>query len=498
MGKITTTKINRWDGGVSGDIREQIPNKFARSQHFDILTNPKRLTPYRSTITDEVSKTPGIVRFVEGNSQFWGMGDGEAGATGKAKVYYKNGTDPTITDWTVFSSQSTSAQKDESFGFYKDFLYWFAGSTLLQRLDTNGGGTPVTAYQTLTSFSTVAEPVLHPADNIMYMFTDNIVHTLNNTTWTEGALTLPDNLKITSATAYGDFLAIGCSPKNTGEENSIVYLWDRDSSLSTISQKIDFGKSDLRHIAVLDGLLIGIMDRYLTASTSIFDPSFQVRVASGSGSILLHDIISDTIPTSLNLNSNKFIEDNKLYFTASHKKDGILSEGIWVLTKNSLGEFIITLDYIEEDVSGTNPFQGIYKYRGYWWIAHSADGSVNQTDTTANYTFTSIYESLVFGKPEMTNDLLSATITTLALPTAGQVVLKYLKDEDIDGQDWAGTSTTIFTNTTDNSIRHTAVNDSTGTTLPKYKEIQFRIESTGGAEITGLVFRSEEFKDDII
>ena len=76
---------------------------------------------------------------------------------------------------------------------------------------------------------------------------------------------------------------------------------------------------------------------------------------------------------------------------------------------------------------------------------------------------------------------------TEPLPTAGQVVIKYRKDEDLnDDTTW----TTIFTNTTDNSISHDAVNIS-GEVLTQYKEIQFRIESTGGAVITGLKYKYE-------
>ncbi len=47
--------------------------------------------------------------------------------------------------------------------------------------------------------------------------------------------------------------------------------------------------------------------------------------------------------------------------------------------------------------------------------------------------------------------------------------------------------TTIFTEDTNNSISFSAV-----TGLPKdYKEIEFQILSTGGAEVTGLSFKEE-------
>ena len=90
-----------------------------------------------------------------------------------------------------------------------------------------------------------------------------------------------------------------------------------------------------------------------------------------------------------------------------------------------------------------------------------------------------------FDDIRITKKLVGVTVETEALPTAGQVVLKYRKDEETS---W----TTIFTNTTDNSLSHSAINiESTGVTLPQFKEIQFQIISTGNAVITGLRFKIE-------
>lgn len=73
--------------------------------------------------------------------------------------------------------------------------------------------------------------------------------------------------------------------------------------------------------------------------------------------------------------------------------------------------------------------------------------------------------------------------------------MKYKIDENIPSNTWV----TVFTHATASSIRHTATNiESTGATLPTYKEIMFRIESTKGAEITGLKFLEETIDDDLL
>jgi hypothetical protein len=74
------------------------------------------------------------------------------------------------------------------------------------------------------------------------------------------------------------------------------------------------------------------------------------------------------------------------------------------------------------------------------------------------------------------------------LPADNSIVLKYRKNEETS---W----TTILTSDTDNAISKSAINIS-GATLPAFKEIQFRIESLGGAILTGLKFKYELIDDD--
>lgn len=487
---IFETKITRFDGGISDDIREQSSNSFSISKHFDIFSNPKRLVPYRSTEADE-DKTKDIVKFQYApwstGYRLFGLGVVSGGA--KPKIFFK-GADPITDSWAVPSNgeASTGARSETVFFHYKNYLYgWRAGTALWRFGDTTGSATFTDSYQTI-SYTDVAQPVHHPADDIAYFFQDNVVHKLDNTTWTSSVLTLPDNLIITSGVARGNYLAIACKPKTTGLTNSVVFLWDRDSSLATISGKIDWGEGDLFHIANLDGNLIGVTDYFLSSIWGIDKGKIITSVAVGEKARVIKEVETDNDITLPSMSSNKFIKNNKLYFAARIEKDSVANEGIYVVD----GRGNISLDYVEEEVT-TGKIQGIFSLGNYWFIAHSGDGSVNRTNNDGNYTYTSVYESQIFagGDSSKTKKLIGVTIMTDSLPTAGQVVIKYRKDEETS---W----TTIFTNTTDNSISHSAINiESSGATLPEYKEIQFRIESTGGAEITGLKFKYEEIDKDI-
>ena len=182
-------------------------------------------------------------------------------------------------------------------------------------------------------------------------------------------------------------------------------------------------------------------------------------------------------------------------FALSTSTESTYHLGIWVFgRKNINSNFTLSLDYIEEGVDTANFYINSFGAAGdYWFINHSADGSITKTDDAGNYTFTSLYESQTFngGDSSETKKLIGVTVFTAPMPAAGQIVLKYRKDEDTS-------FTTIFTHTTDNSISHSAINiESSGATLPEYKEIIFRIESVGGAEITGLKFKSEIIDKDL-
>jgi len=74
------------------------------------------------------------------------------------------------------------------------------------------------------------------------------------------------------------------------------------------------------------------------------------------------------------------------------------------------------------------------------------------------------------------------------LPSNGSVKVEY-RINDVTA--W----TEIGTDTTDGSVRSTYIKDATTATLKQFKEVQFRLTSTGGAVITELSFDTEIVKD---
>jgi len=509
MGKIIPVIITQFDGGLSEDKRSGwvggkdgfTTNRFGLTKHFDAFTYPHKLVPYNKTqACDNEQKSYKIVKFLYANGKFYGLGEPTGAPTNRLQVYENSGF--LVTDsWGTSTNGTGTTQnenKDVFFSYYsktdaKTYIYMLTGGVYLSRFDTSGGafadshlGLPYTTTQTQ------AQPVHHPSDDCAYFFGDNIVYRLNDNAWDGGTgvvLTLPANIRIVSVCPHGNYLAIGCITTDSYNTRSIAYLWDRDSSLATLTERIDFGLGILRHLASLDNKLIAVIDGQSE------NPPFRVYIkqASGYTAVILNELVGDALNGHTPaMPATNFVKDNVLYFPMGVKLNGDDRFGIWAV--NSLGR--VTLAIVEEDVTATQSIEGIYATNDIWWIAHSADGSVNRSSYSDNqYSATSIYESLIFngGDSSMKKKLVGASAMYEPLLVAGAtVVLKYRKDEETA---W----TQIFSKTNDvGSVSHSAINiESSGVNLPEYKEIQFRIESTGGTVITGLKLKVEMEDKDI-
>jgi hypothetical protein len=484
-------QVNRFNGGLSKDGRVGwdysggtfSTDKYAITKHFDTFTYPNKLKPYRDTEQIE-TKNLDIVKFLyfynsAGTARLLGYGV-VAGST-KAAVYTQVIGDDTAWSGLAKNESSTTGRNETVFFYYKDYVYmWRSGN--LMRFHTTAGDSWADAYQTI-SFTNLAQPVHHPADDCAYFFTDNLVHRLNNATWAGSILTLPSNLKIVSACSFGNYLAIGCAPLASFGK-SVVFLWDRDSSLATISDAVDFGDGALVHLANLNNNLIGLVNYQVEVESGLNDGKILVKKASGNFATTVNEIpVDDVLAAGTLFQGNAITKDNKLYFGASPTFGGDARLGIWVVDEYGNA----TLDFVEEDATS---IEGIYNIGTGWYIAHSNDGSVSRFQNSGAFSSTidSIYESLVFnaGDSSLKKDVVGFTVTHEPLPTAGQVTVKYRKDE-------ATAWTTLFTSSTDN-----AISASYNQSMPRdWKEIQFRLESLGGAVVTGWKAKVEITGKDI-
>ena len=90
MSKNIEITVNDFFGGVSDDAREDNTTKFQVVKHFDIFSNPKRLTPYRSleadtetsvSVTDLKQYSVNDFVYASASALLYGLGKTSGGVT---------------------------------------------------------------------------------------------------------------------------------------------------------------------------------------------------------------------------------------------------------------------------------------------------------------------------------------------------------------------------------------------------------------------------------
>src|SRR3990167_713630 len=512
MGKLIPQEIRRFDKGITGSADSPF------HQHFDIYSDPNRLIPYRSTEAelDSVSAANLGASYLR-NFQLGKNGVMYAlGQTGTlAQVFQK--TLPASGTWGIAATAVASATFTVIYGAFIEWgttaaFYMFTKTATLSKWTIGSTFTDVVLSLGAT-ITSVAQGVIGADDNLYMFYNNRVVRVSNAGVATDDVLTnLPSDMRIVSACRYGTYIAIGMAYGTSATAIpsgvSKVFLWDMVTT-TTVSDVLDWGEGALRVLGNVEGRLVGVSDKYLTNPISLSQGSMVVRMWAGGTPQVFKEVVANQLVTAdsgtyanvvTRFPRDVVIKDNKMYwvasvpFGASTSTESTYHLGIWAFgRKDRNSDFSLSLDYIEEAVDTAKYYINSFGNAGnYWFISHGDAGLVHKTDDAANYTHTSAYETERFGDGKQTYKLVGVTVMTDFLPTAGQVVLKYKADAETS-------FTTIFTNTTDNSIRHTAVNiESSGANLPQFKHLRLRAESTGGAVITGIRFVCEVIDDDIL
>lgn len=502
--------ISRFDGGVADDTRNAAPNEFAHASHFNIYTRPQALIPYRDMETEAGSLSGNNIKSVVlmtdsgGTQAFFALGN----ATGQtyAQILEKTTIAGTFANSTG-GADSTGVVIGTSLYPYKTKLYYLktlSGNTVLISYDPVANS--LATVGTITGISSTGvypKMFRHPQDDVLYIIVGNNVAKLDNATFTDAALTLPSDLIATSQCDYGVYLAISCAPVDQGKK-SYVFFWGRDTSLVEVDETVDAGEGAMMILENLEGELIGVSASGQSAGQTI-DIAPKIIISSYANGFMkpFRQILWEGTGTPTTLLANfKAKKNHQLYFAAKQYFENKTVNQIWVVGRdNKAGVFVTPDRLVNNDTPLTGTIDGFSMIGDYTWVAFNADGSLFRTNDAASYTATSIYESCIFNyiyglrhkhipDSSVTKKLVGTTVAFEPLPVGATVVLKYRKDEETS---W----TQIFTYTSTNSVSHSSVNiESTVVTLPEYKEIQFRMESTGGAVITGMKFMfTQESKD---
>jgi len=486
MSKIVEIKINNFSGGVSDDSREDNATKFQVAKHFDAVSNPTRLTPYRSleADTNDGSSATGmkvynIRDFLYHSSSSKLFGLGATDGTALTKIVYK--ADATTGNWTLpATSEGNGAVQNGCFIEYKDCLFGFQGTNQIFKWTIATTTISNSASTTGVSITSVAQGLVFN-DYLYLPYNNKIWRATDATTFSDAYLTLPTNFKITSLTAYGKYIAIACAPVSTFNGVSKVFLWDGTST--EVQESIDWGEGELRILETIEGYLVGVTDRYLNNATGAGRGSMIVQVYSGGAPQVIKEVFTQAL-TGKTIPLSKAVKNNRLFWSAkimTNSAGTTYNEGIWSFGRKNVNyPFALNLDVIDENID-TDGIQAFGTAANYFFITHSGDGSIDKTNDASTYAFTSVYESQItnFGDGDADKTLQSLCVYFRKQLTGESLTAKYR----VDG---ATSWTTIGTFDTDDSLSHTFLNiESTGDAFASGKEYEFRLESTGGLEITG-------------
>ena len=486
MSKTLEINISNFSGGISDDSREDNGSKFQTAKHFDMFSNPTRHTPNRSLETDTHDGTTSTgmkAYFVQdfvyasASAKLYGLGQTAGGLT---KIVSK--ADATTGNWTLnATSEGNGAVKNGCLVEYKDYLWGFQGTTQVFRWGLLSGTPAITNTQgTVGTITSVAQGIIAKDDNLYLPYNNKLARVTSGGTVNDAVLTLPTNFKITSICNYGNYLAIGCAPISTFNGVSKVYLWNLTST--DVQEAIDWGEGELRVLETIEGYLVGVTDRYLNNATGAGRGSMIVQIYSGGVPQVVKEVFTQAL-TGKSIPLQKTVKNNRLFWAAkimTNSAGTTYNEGIWSFGRKNVNfPFALSLDIIDENVT-TSGIQAIGSAANYFFISHSGDGSIDKTNDSSVFSFTSVYETQIFDFGDVDSDktLLSLKVSFRKQLTGESLTAKYR----VDG---ATAWTTIGTYDTDDTLSYTFLGVS-GEPFASGREYEFRLESTGGLEITGF------------
>jgi hypothetical protein len=491
---------------MTSDLYAGSLGEFSTSRNFDIITYPNRLYPLPSMVNDTAGTGVGNLLCA---SDLVVYGDGVATTFGDHALWKSTGG-----GWTELTLTRTTPDPD--FKLFVEYLKNPSSRTLL----FSGGGTDILMADPANvqaqsshglTYTDISQGYVHPADDILYIGYSNATATYiaanNAGSWNDTALTLPKRYKVVALTKFGNYLAIACTTYSTGAipaggpNVSMVFFWDRDTSLTTVSESVSWGDNSLFALNNLDGVLIGISTYQGNDHGGLI-----IKAYTGGQPEVLKEVLVTrqdpaTSPTYSVYPRVNFIHRGRMYFSCDMSSGGTSPsyKGLWSVGKNRFGQWAVTVErFASTDGSDVSVLAAAFRL-DYLFANHTASGTLTVGSTSADgwateYQDPAIYESVT--NPEMPDEdkgkqkqFASAACHFLTLPTTGQVVMKYRLDS-------IGAWTTLFTKTATSpdtnllAYEH-PIAGATG------RNIEFRIESTGSAQVVGFSYKYQPLSTNI-
>jgi hypothetical protein len=447
---------------------------IAAVRHFDVSYN--QLKPYRDLATSTATGYDEIHKFVKVKSADVYLASGNIlfclanvdTVTRPAVLKWNN----TLYKWEAYQAFDENGVFASVLHYYNGYFYGLWLGTHLWRVK---GGEITDDHKALT-YTNYSDFITHSKDNLVYIPTDNVVRTYDGTDLAVG-ITLPATFIITSIAEQGDYIMIVGYDSIT--DKSIGYLWDRDSTLATLTAKYDLGEARVAHNATLGGTpFVVSVENSTTGSPASTQNYLAIGYIDGDKYTLLRKFPFRSITLGA-----KYATGDNLYFIASlvFNTDAAGAESQGVLFRLDYKGRLFIEQTLPVAISGNST--GAIRNGDAFWIGAGSNGGYHSASTSANECAleTNRYKSDDMSK---SLSLVGAVITFDPLPTAGRVKLYYRVDADT-------TWTELADFTEDSSVKGSVNGAVQG------KTIQFKISSTGNAVINGFQADFEEISDEV-
>lgn len=482
--------INRFDNGQAEDIRTTLDFFSEQSYNFDTTTKPHALVPKIDMvaetfsggtitdydITDVAPATYSSTTYILGYGR-------ESSVSTKAAFFRKSSSSDITSAWQLvvaFTASSTTPVAG-TLTEYRGKLYALTSSNLIELTDLS----TITPQGNIvgTANTNGVKPLVHPEDDILYFANTNVVGSYDGATdtFTGTAYEVPTDYIITSLTTYGADLAIACKPK-TGEGRSVVFIWDRNTSNVFARAVIDWGDNALEILENLGEVLIGVSStKNIGSFTSNKDYKYAVRAYSGG---TVQNIAEFSRSSYYVLKPYKAKDTEKLYF--GFDTDNV----VYIVTKNKSGRYIVTGEsYVAP--GGTSPvgsLNGISLVSDTLFVSYTDDVSGYLSRTGSTYADDCVYittinpgmsESDFYEKKKLSRVMVAYTVNT----ANGGVAVGYYNDDSATLKNIRSS-----TQSTTGQYLLKEVRAENGTPFYDAYEYQFRLVSTGNAEIKAIIY----------
>ena len=484
---------NDFSGGVAEDIRTTNTNECESSSNFDVITNPHRISPYQKLELEIGSVSPlsdvalsGCVPITYSGTTYLVSLGYTSGASLIPTFWRKTSASIVESSWEIKAAGTGSVVRD-SLVVYKGKAYALGttGTPGQCRLWQYDGNSTATNIGDCGGSSTApAKMFVHPEDNILYIVVGNIISKYDGTTFTATAFTLPSNRIGRSLTNYGGYLAIGCTTTNNAA-NSVIYLWGRDTSLSTVQESIDLGNNQVNIIENIDNVLFAVcVNQTVGQYSNIIKKKMWIKAYTGGA---VQDLKEITLGSNvLNYSSTiKVKNNNRLYWAFGG------DDALYCLTKNKNGRYVVVKD---RGLPSSSEITGLSIVGDIMWVSvdsgafyRSGAPSTNGAPGTAGYGdssyTTTINPSMPISDRYKDKTLEAVSISFTAMSTGSPTLtLSY----SVDNSNF----TEIATDTRSNG-EYTlyAANESDGAPFATGKEFQFKIETSSEVKIKEIKYR---------